>query len=58
MAHESMESYYTNNFEALFHRDFGFVNRFTLSDFDNMLPYERDVYLMLIGQKINEYNKK
>ena len=58
MAHESMASYYSNNFHALFHRDIGFENRFTLSDFENMLPFEREVYLTMMSNKIEEYSKK
>lgn len=52
MAHENMESYYTNNFHVLFHKNIGFANNFTLSDLDGMLPYEREIYLMLMNQKL------
>lgn len=39
----------------LFYKDkIGYVNRFNLSDFDNMLPYERDIYMMLISQKLED----
>lgn len=52
MAHENMESYYTNNFHVLFHKDIGFANHFTLGDLDGMLPYEREIYMMLMNQKL------
>lgn len=58
MAHESLVSYYSNNFSLLFHKDIGYVNRFTVSDLDNMLPYEREIYMFMINQKLEEHNKK
>lgn len=58
MVHESLSSYYTNNFHTLFHRDIGFINKFTLSDYESMLPYEREIYMTMIMQKVEEYNKK
>jgi hypothetical protein len=58
VAHESLGSYYTNNFHALFHKDIGFTNKFTLSDFEGMLPYEREIYMSMMMQKVEEYSKK
>lgn len=58
MVHESLESYYTNNFHALFHKDIGFVNKFTLGDYESMLPYEREIYMTMIMQKVEDHNKK
>lgn len=55
MTHESLESYYTNNFHVLFHRDIGFENHFALSDLDGMLPWEREIYMMLINQKMEAF---
>lgn len=57
MSHESVVSYYTNNFHALFQKDLGFRNNFTLSDLESMLPYEREIYLTMMHQKIEEHNK-
>lgn len=58
MAHESFESYYLNNFNVMFHKDIGYVNNFSLSDLESIYPYERDIYMILMQQKIEEYNKK
>lgn len=55
MSHESLESYYTNNFHVMFHKDIGFANHFTLEDWEDMLPYEREVYMAMIMQKIEEH---
>lgn len=53
LCHESIESYYTNNFSALYGANgLGIDNRFSLSDFENMLPYEREIYMaMMINRK-------
>lgn len=56
MSHESMISYYSNNFHALFFKDIGVTNNFTLADFEAMLPYERDIYMMLMKQKVESLN--
>lgn len=58
MAHESVESYYTNNFHVLFHKDIGFTNNFRLEDIESMLPYEREIYMSLMMSKLEEASKK
>lgn len=58
MAHESLESYFLNNFSALYHKDIGHTNKFTLSDFEEMIPFEREIYMSLMAQKIEELSKK
>lgn len=58
LSHENIESYYTHNFHALFHRDIGFKNHFTLSDWEGMLPYEREIYMTMMMGKIEEYSKR
>lgn len=58
MAHESIESYYTNNFHALFHKDIGFSNNFRLDDWESMLPYEREIYMTFMMSKIEDHSKK
>lgn len=44
----------STNVELLFHEDMGFVNRFTLDDFESMTPNEREIYLLLIRKKLIE----
>ncbi len=37
-----------------FHKDVGLVNHFRLEDLENMLPWEREVYMSLMSEKIKE----
>jgi len=49
-------SYYKNNQKLLFRRkDSAFSQHFQLSDIENMTPFERTVYLILINQAIDAY---
>ena len=63
MSHENIVSYYTTNVNLMvFSSDIGLENNFSLTDFDNMYPWQRDLYLMLIKdkykQRIDAVNKK
>jgi hypothetical protein len=60
VCHESVESYYTNNFSILFHPNHNFKvsNNFTLDDLENMLPYEREIYLSMAQNLIKEIEAK
>ena len=52
MAHESLESYYKVNFALMQH------HKYSLTELENMIPWERDVYLTLLQQYIEEENLK
>ena len=52
MAHENLESYYKVNF-ALMQR-----HKYSLTELENMIPWEREVYLSLLQQHIEEENLK
>lgn len=54
LVHESLESYYRSNTSLMFGLRGEFELRLTLSDFDNMLVFERDVYLMLIEARMKD----
>lgn len=54
MTHESMLSYYTNNFNLMFYKDVGYVNNIRMSDLEEMHPFERDIYIMLMQQKLED----
>lgn len=62
LCHESVESYYSGNFSALFYgtnaKRVNITNRFTLDDFENMLPYEREIYMSMMKNKIDEIEEK
>jgi|TARA_R100000005_G_C4854201_1_gene119000 hypothetical protein len=52
MAHISLESYYRINFALLqFHK-------YSLTEVENLIPWERDIYLALLKQHIDEENEK
>jgi hypothetical protein len=52
MAHENLESYYKTNFALLQH------HKYSLTELENMIPWERDVYISLLQQYIEEENLK
>jgi hypothetical protein len=52
MAHESLESYYKTNFSLIQH------HKYSLTEIENMIPWEREVYISLLKQYIEEENIK
>ena len=52
MAHEDLESYYKVNF-ALVQQ-----HKYSLTELENMIPWEREIYLSLLKQYIEEENLK
>jgi len=52
MAHENLESYYKVNFALMQH------HKYSLTELENMIPWEREVYLTLLQQFIEEENLK
>jgi hypothetical protein len=52
MAHESLESYYKTNFSLVQH------HKWSLSEVESMIPWEREVYIALLKQYIEEENIK
>ena len=52
MAHEDLESYFKTNFALMQH------HKYSLTELDNMIPWEREVYLTLLQQYIEEENLK
>ena len=52
MAHEDLESYFKTNFALMQH------HKYSLTELENMLPWEREVYLTLLQQYIEEQNLK
>lgn len=52
MAHIELESYYRINFALMqFHK-------YSLTEVENLMPWERDIYLALLRQHIEEENLK
>ena len=52
MAHEDLESYYKINFALMQH------HKYSLTELENMIPWEREIYLSLLKQYIEEENLK
>ena len=52
MAHEDLESYYKTNFALIQH------HKYSLPELENMIPWERDIYLTLLQQYIEEEKLK
>ena len=52
MAHEDLESYFKTNFALMQH------HKYSLTELENMIPWERDIYLTLLQQYIEEENLK
>jgi hypothetical protein len=52
MAHEDLESYYKVNFALMQH------HKYSLTELENMIPWEREIYLSLLKQYIEEENLK
>ena len=52
MAHIDLESYFNLNFALMQH------HKYSLTEIENMMPWERDIYLGLLNQYIEEENLK
>ena len=52
MAHEDLESYYKLNFALMQH------HKYSLTELENMMPWEREIYVSLLQQHVEEENLK
>ena len=52
MAHEDLESYYKVNFALMQH------HKYSLTELENMIPWEREIYLSLLENYIKEEEEK
>jgi len=52
MAHMDLESYFKINFSLITHY------KYSLTEIENMMPWERDIYLALLNQFVEEENLK
>ena len=52
MSHEDLASYYKINFALMQH------HKYSLTELENMMPWEREVYVTLLQQHIEEENSK
>ena len=52
MSHISLESYFKLNFALMQH------HKYSLTEIENMMPWERDIYVALLNHYIEEENQK
>ena len=52
MAHIDLESYFKLNFALIQY------HKYSLTEIENMMPWERDIYVGLLNQYIEEENLK
>ena len=52
MSHIDLESYFKINFSLMQH------HKYSLTEIENMMPWERDIYLSLLNQFIEEENAR
>tara|TARA_B100000212_G_scaffold158993_1_gene119402 strand:- start:2582 stop:2758 length:177 start_codon:yes stop_codon:yes gene_type:complete len=52
MSHIDLESYFKLNFALMQH------HKYSLTEIENMMPWERDIYVGLLNQYIEEENLK
>lgn len=48
LSHSNLQNYYQENFMMLYHHNI------SLSDIENMIPWERYIYITLLINKLNE----
>ena len=52
MAHEDLVSYFKLNFALMQH------HKYSLTELENMIPWEREIYVALLQQYVEEENLK
>ena len=52
MAHEDLASYFKLNFALMQH------HKYSLTELENMMPWEREIYVSLLQQYVEEGNLK
>ncbi len=52
LAHENIINYYKTNFALVQH------HKYSLTELEEMIPFERDIYVTLLAQFIKEENER
>jgi len=52
MRHDTLRNYYTTNFALMQH------HKYSLKELEDMLPWEREIYITMLAQYIEEENEK
>ena len=51
-SHDTLENYYRTNFSLMQH------HKYSLSDIESMVPYEREVYIAMLVRFLEEQKQK
>ena len=52
LSHESLQNYFQTNFVLMQH------HKYSLTELENMIPWERDIYVTMLMQYLEEENEK
>ena len=52
LSHDSVENYFKTNFGLMQH------HKYSLTELDNMMPWEREIYVNLLAKWIKEENDR
>ena len=52
MRHDNLKNYYTTNFALMQH------HKYSLTELENMMPWEREIYVSLLIDYIKQENEK
>ena len=52
LGHENLQNHYVTNFNLMQH------HKYSLTELDNMIPFEREIYVTLLIQHIKEENER
>ena len=52
LSHENLVNYYNTNFQLMQHHNY------SLTELDNMMPWEREIYVGLLQNHIKEENER
>ena len=52
LSHESIVNYYTTNFQMMQH------HKYSLTELDNMMPWEREIYVGMLIEHIKEEEER
>ena len=52
MSNENLLNYYNTNFAMVQH------HKYSLTELEEMMPFERDIYITLLGEFIKEENQR
>ena len=52
LSHESLKNYFKSNFALMQH------HKYSLTELENMMPWEREIYVGLVVEHVEEENRK